>query len=95
MTTAKKPTVHYRHATIVGNFAFLLQVDHPNHKPGHDVSNCYYARTSKILAVDAHTGVIETMNTIYAPFDASVQLNGKDIPALVMSVDPDELQAAP
>lgn len=64
-----KPIVRYRGAAqvVVGRSAILHPVDHPNHLPGHNVSNARQVRTSAVIDFNSETGYIETMNTIYMP----------------------------
>lgn len=73
----KKPIVHYTQATVHGERCWLKPVDHPNHLPGHDVSNEYPVTTSSLVSCDHETGRIETKNTIYMPLDELSELNGK------------------
>ena len=62
-----KPVVHYADGTFEihlheqgGMFARLYALNHP-HLGAAEV------RTSRVLNIDATTGIIETRNTIYAP----------------------------
>lgn len=68
-----KPIVHYRGKAQPwhSNTALLFPIDHPNHKPGHSISNNHIARTSSIVEWDRKTGRIETLNTIYVPEETS------------------------
>jgi hypothetical protein len=64
-----KPTVRYmmeKHGYIrVGHSAIVTPLDHPNHLPGHFVSNLESVHTSTVLKYDKDTGRFETKNTIY------------------------------
>lgn len=62
-----KPIVHYKGKAIpfMGG-ALLLPINHPNHQPGHEVSNMQTVRTSRVLSW-GDDGTIETQNTIYKP----------------------------
>lgn len=72
-----KPVVTYTEATVVyGTMCWLKPVDHPNHLPGHSVSNLRMVKTSTVLSWDHKTGRIETKNTIYMPLDKDARLNG-------------------
>lgn len=65
-----KPVVRYKapgYVPKVGGSALVLPVDHPNHLPGHQISNTVPVRTSAVIAHDVETGVFETVNTIYKP----------------------------
>lgn len=63
-----KPVVRYRgQASVFAHCAFLIPTDHPNHLDGHSVSNINVVKTSRVLAHDPSTGLIETANTIYMP----------------------------
>ena len=68
-----KPIVHYRGEAqpYYANTAILVPLDHPNHKPGHSISNNHIARTSSIVNWNHETGRIETLNTIYVPEEPS------------------------
>lgn len=56
----------YPEYLAVGSIAFLTPFNHPNHMPGHEVSNGDQpVRTSTIVAVDLENRRIETRNTIY------------------------------
>jgi len=68
-TTTVKPTVYYAHRTLElhlleegGMIARLYAMNHPRLGDG-DI------RTSRILSIDASTGTVETLNTIYAPIN--------------------------
>jgi hypothetical protein len=65
-----KPVVHYRNdgsqRIPLGKFAFVRPIDHPNHVPGHNVSNKEMVVTSKVIRIGSN-GEFETMNTIYRP----------------------------
>jgi len=65
-----KPTVHYdvNYPAIieVGYRAYIKPVDHPNHLPGHNVSNTQLVYTSTVVSIDPH-GIFETLNTRYVP----------------------------
>lgn len=76
-----KPIVHYKNAVTLGVnvSAYLEPVDHPNHIPGHDVSNEMPVRTSKVVEINEATGIIETRNTMYVPLDGSSLFNGKSM----------------
>lgn len=71
-----KPVVAYTEATVHATMCWLKPVDHPNHLPGHGVSNLRVVRTSTVLSWDHETGRIETKNTIYMPLDKDARLNG-------------------
>lgn len=63
-----KPTVTYKgEAYSFFGRALLHPVNHPNHLPGHEVSNTNEVTTSLVLSWDKPTGRIETKNTIYMP----------------------------
>lgn len=54
----------------VGESAFIVPVDHPD---AENVTNGNYAMTSRVQSYDAETGVFETLNTVYVPFETVVQ----------------------
>lgn len=57
-----KKIVHYVGEPLyveIGEVTFLKPVDHPN------TSNTYPVKTSRVVAYDEETGVLETENTIY------------------------------
>lgn len=65
-----KPTVHYKQLVSCreGESALVIGVsDHPNHLPGHKVSNTpdKPVWTSEVKSYDEATGRFETRNTIY------------------------------
>lgn len=65
-----KPIVRYTMANYikVGDKAEVTPVDHPNHLPGHAVSNDGRpVWTSKVVSYDPKTGEFETNNTYYKP----------------------------
>lgn len=64
-----KPIVQYKEleSARVGSRAILFPINHPNHIPGHLVSNTKPVITSIVIAYDKKTGQIETQNTIYTP----------------------------
>ena len=66
---SEKKIVHYIGEVwaAVGQSAFLVPVDHTNHVEGQGVLNHRPARTSKVVAYDKESGVVETLNTIYKP----------------------------
>ena len=49
-----------------GSAAYIKPINHPNHLPGHCVSNTSMVHTSTVLSVDAD-GNFETKNTRYVP----------------------------
>ena len=66
MTQPNKATVQYRPSNfpiVEGTSAWVYPVDHTSPM----VSNKQIARTSRVLSYDRHTGVFETMNSIYKP----------------------------
>lgn len=64
-----KPVVHYTELFTyeIGGCAILVPTNHPNHIPGHNVSNTKPVITSEVLGYNVETGLLETKNTIYMP----------------------------
>lgn len=50
---------------VVGYCAIVQPHNHPNHIPGHQISNLNPVRTSRIVSVDINKKQFETLNTIY------------------------------
>lgn len=49
----------------VGSPALVDPINHPNHLPGHNVSNTHPVFTSKVVAISLAEKMIETRNTVY------------------------------
>lgn len=65
-----KPIVQYDKTKVsvivLGRAAVIFPIDHPNHKPKHNVSNTQHVLTSRVIKLH-HDGSFETLNTIYKP----------------------------
>ncbi len=69
MSANEKPAVQYEcipepHIKV-GESAYIVPANHPNHLEGHHVTNGDVTRTSRVISHDEKTGRFETLNTIY------------------------------
>lgn len=50
---------------LIGSRCFVIPKNHPNHLPGHGVSNKSVAMTSFVVSINEELQQFETENTIY------------------------------
>ena len=66
--TNSKKEVYYKELAYepsLGGCAFLWPINHPSKL----ISNQQFVQTSRVVAYDPETKIIETLNTIYIPLE--------------------------
>ena len=62
-----KPIVHYdkdKPVTFEWSWAYLIPLDHPNER-----CNNIEVNTSEVISYDEDSGRLETVNTVYIPYE--------------------------